>query len=54
MQTERLEKDCTEREHSPDEALDHLSTDTTDTVLRGNQANKGNYRNCTRRTDSLV
>jgi hypothetical protein len=29
-------------------------TDTTDTVLRGNPANKGNYRNCSRRSDSLV
>lgn len=31
-----------------------VSPDTTDTVLRGTPANKGNYRNCSRRTDSLV
>jgi hypothetical protein len=29
-------------------------TDTTDSALHGNPANKGNYGNCTRRTDSLV
>ena len=27
-------------------------TDTTDTVLRGTPANKGNYANCSRRSDS--
>jgi hypothetical protein len=26
--------------------IDRAPTDTTDTVLRGSPANKGNYRNC--------
>ena len=29
-------------------------TDTTDTVLHRTPANKGNYRNCGRRSDSFV
>jgi hypothetical protein len=34
-----------------DDVLGASGADTSDAVLRGNPANKGNYRNCTRRTD---
>jgi hypothetical protein len=36
------------------QVLGRSVTDTTDSALHGNPANKENYGNCTRRTDSLV